>query len=95
MQHLLGTLGNHYYIVDSRYYPHEHLPIHYGKYGTIKYSTTPEKLEKLNPKDTKHMQSVVGNFFYQSRAIYRTMLPALNDVGTAHESPTVKIQQNT
>ena len=51
--------------------------------------------EKFNPKDTKHVQSVMGTLFYYSRAIYGTMLSALSDSGTSHASPAIKIQQNT
>ena len=51
--------------------------------------------EKLNPKDTTHVKLVMGTFLYQNRIIDGTMLPYLNDIGTAQVYSTVKTQQKT
>jgi hypothetical protein len=45
----------------------------------------------LNKSGAKYVQSCVGSFLYYARALDSTMLPAINEIGTAQSSPT----QNT
>ena len=47
-----------------QYSPHEYFPIHYNKHDTTQYESTPDLLEKLTPKDTTHIQSVMVTLIY-------------------------------
>ena len=61
-------------------------PINYG----AKYDTTihedPGKL--LGDYDKKYIQQVLGSFLYYARAIYMTILLALNNIATQQAKPT-------
>ena len=48
----------------------------------------PDKSPKLNAKDTKHIQRIVGSFLYYARAVDPTFLPTLNEISYSQASST-------
>jgi hypothetical protein len=54
LQHVPGKLPQHS--------PHEYLPVHYGKHDATQYTSTLDTSTHLSPKETKHVQSVMGTF---------------------------------
>ena len=66
--------------------PHRHIPPHYGQQQ--QFFPAPDKLPKLNAKDTKNIQRIVGSFLYYARAVNPTILPALDEISYSQASPT-------
>ena len=62
-----------------------------------KFAKPQDTSELLNKHDTKYVQQVVGSFLYYARAIYTTILPAINEISARQAHPTKnsikKIQQ--
>ena len=79
--------------VFLQYSHHEHHPINWTKRGETQYAREEDTSPFLSPKETIYVQSVVGTFLYYARAIYSTMLPALNQIGAQQAQPTQKIRK--
>ena len=71
-----------------QYSLHAHTLIQYGKKGTRRYATALDSTPLLSPKETTHIQSITGLFLFCGRVIDYTTLPALNEIASAHASPT-------
>ena len=67
--------------------PHKYNPIIYGKKGTQQMATT-DTTVPLPQKEIKNIQSIVGTFLYQARALNYPMLPALNEISCTQAKPT-------
>ena len=76
--------------VTPQYSPHTHIPIKYAIKNTRKYATSPDTSPLLDPKETKYIQSVTGSLLYYERALYFTILPALNEVASEQVNPREK-----
>lgn len=70
------------------YSPFDFTPIHYGAKGTQQYMAKEDTSNFLTPKETQHIQSIVGSFLYYARALDDTILPALNTIGKQQAQPT-------
>ena len=60
----------------------------YAKHETTQYTTAPGTSPALAPKEIKYVHLVVGTFLYYARALYGTILPALNDISSQQAAPT-------
>ena len=65
-----------------QYSPHAHITIVYAAKNARQYATAPDTSPLLNPKDNKYIQSVTGSFLYYGRALYHTILLALNEIAS-------------
>ena len=65
-----------------KYSPDEYIPIKYGQKGTRQYAYSPDSSPFLSKKETKYIQSVAGTFLYYGRAMYDSILPALNEIAS-------------
>ena len=50
--------------------------------GGTQYAQQEDDFMFLPPKETTYVQSVIGTLLYYARALYYTMLPALNQIGS-------------
>ena len=60
--------------------PHEHYPVKLTKKGERQLTNIPDTTPLLDKKQTKNIQSIVGELLYYGRSIDTTILPALNDI---------------
>ena len=51
--------------------------------------------EELDENNQKRLQKIVGKFLYYTRAIYPTMLMALNSLVAVHKKPTIETTKKT
>ena len=73
--------------IFPQHLPHQHIPIIYGKKGFQQMIN--DNMSNLLPsKEIKHIQSITGTFFYNTRALYYTMLPVLNEIACTQAKPT-------
>ena len=71
--------------------PHEHLPFIMGGKGTRQYAQSEDGSPKLDARQTKYVQSVVGALLYYARAIDASILPALSSISTQQANPTEQV----
>ena len=67
--------------------PHKWNKPAYGK--KTQFAPPPDNSTRLDAKGQKHIQSVVGTFLYNGRAIDPTILPALNEISSQQAKPTL------
>ena len=70
---------NHQPKIFPQYSPHKHMPIIYRKKDTQQLVTN-DTSQLLSKKDVKQIQFITSTFLYHARALYYTMLPALNEI---------------
>ena len=75
------------------YSPHKYNPPEYGK--RLQMAADPDISEKLDIKNTRIIQGIVGSLLYYSRCIDPTMLTALNEIGAEQASPTANTKKKT
>ena len=82
-------------VLDRFRYVHTKIPQHaphlwsvpaYGKRPQM--APDPEKRNILDKKDTKRVQSVVGNMLYYALSVDTTMLQAINSILRVQSRPT-------
>ena len=73
------------------YTPYKWNPPTCGK--TIQYTKPPDDSPKLDSKQKRFVQSVIGSLLYCSRAVDPTMLVALNELSAEQASPTTNTLQ--
>ena len=71
---------NHTQPRKPQHQPYPHIkPIYVS---TAQYTTHTNTSPPLTPEDKKFIQEVTGTFLYYARAVYTTMLTALNTIST-------------
>ena len=68
--------------------PHRWIHKTYGQ--KVHYAPSDDTSDLLSPKETTHIQRIVGSFLYYARAIDNTTHVAINDLGTTQAKPTKK-----
>eukprot|EP00957_Ditylum_brightwellii_P170256 12961036-Ditylum_brightwellii.AAC.1 len=54
----------------------------------MQYAPKPDTSQQLKVDGIRHVQLVVGTFFFYGRAVEPTILPTLNELGTQQSAPT-------
>ena len=73
--------------VSQQYSPYAHIPIKYAIKNTRQYTTTPETLPLLDPKETQYIQSITGSFLYYGHALDFPIRPVLDEIVLAQTIP--------
>ena len=68
--------------------PHKWIPPIYGS-KTQQQAIPPDITTPLSPSDTKFIESVVCSVLYYVETIDKTILTALNEIGTKYVHPTM------
>ena len=71
----------------TQYSSHAHLPIIYDKSGQRQYKTSPDTSQFLTSQEITQVQSILGAFLYDARAIDEIMLTAINNISTQQAKP--------
>ena len=77
--------------INIQHAPHTWTQPIYGKHR--QYTPDPDTTPKLDKKETKYIQGVVGSLLYYARAIESPMFPALNEIATTQAQPTEHTKQ--
>ena len=80
--------------IQSQCSPQKHIPIEYGT-KSIHQTKSKDLYPQLTPKEKIGIQSITGLFLYYGRAIYHTILPALNKISCLQAHHTENIRQET
>ena len=79
--------------IYHQYSPHKHILMHWTRKGETQHTTQEDTSPFLHPNNITYIQSVVGTFLYNDRALDSTMLPALNDITSQQAHPIIKTKQ--
>ena len=79
--------------IFPQYSPHEYHPIKWTNKRKTPFEHQEDTSDFLSPKETVYIQSVVSTFLYYARAIYSSMLPALNQIGAQQSQTTKKTEE--
>ena len=74
-----------------QYAPRKWLKLAYGK--KLQYAPPPDDSELLAAEGITRIQSINGSFLYYGRAVYPTILTALNEIATQQAKPTIATDQ--
>ena len=64
----------------AQHAPHPWVKLIYGQ--QVKLTEDEDDSELFNPKEVNIIQKIIGKFYYYARAIYHTMLVALEELAT-------------
>jgi hypothetical protein len=72
--------------LKAQHTPHDWVRPTYG--AKVQYAKNPTNLPILDKIGTQRVQAINGTLLYYARAVYPTMLPALNEISSQQASPT-------
>ena len=82
---------NHKKIKDQ-HSPHEFIAVKYRS-TQRQLAMQPDTSPLLSSKEASFVPSVVGSLLYYGRALYASILPALNTIATQQNAPTKKVKE--